>query len=190
VYERLDNADFDPRRYSYQTLPDVYDELFGGAHALLSLPSNLRIGLLGWGATPRWRVEGIALDLKANGVRVPFGGPYGAAGAYARYGIGMVNLSAEVTRSFDSSPGNGGGWGALQRTVLSVKKRELEATLRYYDKPFDNPYARPPSGPDTFEGQRARNEAGVRLRYLDRAFSDWSLRGMADFWVLPEESNV
>lgn len=186
VYERTSDPNVVGRRLAFETLPDVYDELFGGAHAVVTLPSRLRIGLLGWGASPQWRVAGVNLDLSET-VRVPFGGPYGAAGTYASYGLGPLTVSAEVTRTFDSSINNGGGFGVLQRTVLSAKKRELELTLRYYDKRFDNPYSSGPSGIDQLEGQRARNEAGFRVKYLDRAFDDWQLRGIGNFWVLPEE---
>jgi len=40
------------------------------------------------------------------------------------------------------------------------KHEELEVVGRYYSTDYVNPFARPISQPDEFEGQRARDEAG------------------------------
>jgi hypothetical protein len=58
---------------------------------------------------------------------------------------------------------------------------ELELTARYYQATFVNPYARPIAAADELEGQRARDEAGVRARV------SWSgprgaIRASLDAW--------
>jgi hypothetical protein len=73
----------------------------------------------------------------------------------------------------------------VQRSVWGKKKRELEITARLYDVRFVNPYARPVSSPDEVDGQRARDEAGLRIKYTDRTLGDFAVRAWADFWILP-----
>src|SRR5690606_30000499 len=138
--------------------------------ATLQIGARGRIGITGYGAMPMWslRDQGVLLDLQEFN-KTPDNGPYGAVGIDVATGVGPLNLFLEVTRSFDSIEGRGGDWAALQRTVLSRKKEELELSLRYYGRDFDNPYSRGISQPDSVEGIRVRNEAGVRLRYLNRA---------------------
>ena len=63
-------------------------------------------------------------------------------------------------------------------------KEELEAVLRYYSTEYKNPYARPISQPDEFDGARARDEAGARLRYVRQA-KNFNIRALLDMWVPP-----
>ncbi len=173
------------RRLKFATLPHLFDEVAGGGNATLILDERIRVGLTGYYAAPIWRVDGAQLDFQPS-ANYPFGGPFGAIGVFGSTVAGPFRLYAEGARSFDSMPnGNNGGFAAVQRTVYSIGKRELEGSLRYYDAGFANPYARPISASDMYEGQRARNEAGVRLRYLDRQHPDWRFRAQADLWTLP-----
>lgn len=176
-------------RFVSRTLPGVFDELAGGGHAALALGPRAQVGLTGWAARPSWALEGLALDFQASS-RYPAGGPFGAVGMDAAWGAGPVNLFAEVTRSFDSTPGRGGGFGAVQRSVLGDEAQEVELTLRYYGRDFANPYSGAVSGPDEYEGLRARNEVGARVRYVYRAPESWRLRGEVDAWALPSDGAV
>jgi hypothetical protein len=109
----------------------------------------------------------------------------------------------------DAGVAEGGGLGAVVRLVMSRRHTEdvreppppgsvppgdraagagspstggeLELTARYYQATFVNPYARPVAAADELQGQRARDEAGVRAR------ASWSgphagLRASLDVW--------
>jgi hypothetical protein len=170
------------RQLAFATLPGVFDELAGGGNATLVLDERIRVGLTGYYAAPYWRVPGAQLDLQ-EWARYPFGGPYGALGLMGSTVAGAFRLYIEGARSFDSMADGGGGFGIVQRSVYSQKKRELEASVRHYGRGFANPYARPISAPDLHEGQRARDETGLRLLYLDRPNEDWRFRAQADVWT-------
>jgi hypothetical protein len=53
--------------------------------------------------------------------------------------------------------------------------------VRYYGIDYANPYARPISQPDEFDGQRARDEVGARLRYY-RTDRRLAVRALLDYW--------
>lgn len=172
-------------RFLSRTLPDVFHELAGGGHATVGFSPRARVGLTGWGAWPVWAMEGVVLDFRPHS-RYPAGGGYGAVGVDATWGAGPVDLFLEGARSFS---GAGGGLGAVQRTVLGDRRRELELTLRYYGRDFDNPYSRAVSSPDELEGLRARDELGARLRHLHQTEDgDWRLTGNVDLWTRPPGS--
>jgi hypothetical protein len=174
-------------RFVSRSLPDVFHELAGGGHVTVGLASRAHVGLTGWGAWPVWAVEGVGLDLQPSS-RFPAGGGYGAVGADAAWGTGPVDLFLEAARSFS---GQGGGVGAVQRTVLGDRRRELELTLRHYGRGFDNPYSRPVSSPDESEGLRASNELGARLRYLHQTEDGaWRMTGKVDVWTQPPGSEA
>ncbi|MCP3136300.1 hypothetical protein [Pyxidicoccus xibeiensis] len=172
-----------------RTLPGAFQEWAGGGNATLSLSSRAQVGVTGWVARPVWAVDGARLDFQPS-ARYPAGGGFGAVGLDAAWGHGAVDLFFEGARSFDSAPEGGGGFGALQRTVLSGERRELELALRYYGRDFANPYGGAPSGPDALEGLRARNELGARLRYLQREEGAWRVRGQVDAWTPPTDGAV
>lgn len=172
-----------------RTLPGVFHEWSGGGNATLSLSSRAHVGVTGWAARPVWTLEDARLDFQP-GARYPSGGRFGAVGLDAAWGRGAVDLFFEGARSFDAAPDGGGGFGALQRTVLSGARRELEVTLRYYGRDFANPYSGAPSGPDSLGGLRVRNELGARVRYLQREEGVWRLRGQVDAWTLPADGEA
>ena len=175
-------------RFVSRTLPDVFDELAGGGHVSVGLSPRTRLGMTTWGAWPVWAVEGAVLDFRES-ARYPQGGGFGAVGVDAAWGAGPVNLFFEGARSF--AGGAGRGFGALQRTVLGDRARELELTLRHYGRDFANPYSRAVSASDEFEGLRASNELGARLRYLHRtADGAWRLTGLVDVWTQPPGGEV
>ncbi len=178
-----------PERLTARTLPGAFREWAGGGNVTLSSSARARVGVTGWAARPVWAVEGARLDFQP-GARYPAGGGFGAVGLDAAWGQGAVDLFFEGARSFDSAPEGGGGFGALQRTVLSGEQRELELALRYYGRDFANPYSGAPSGPDALEGLRVRNELGVRVRYLQRETRAWRVRGQVDAWTLPADGAV
>jgi hypothetical protein len=134
-----------------------------------------------------WAVKGAVLELQPHS-RFPAGGGYGALGVDATWGAGPVDLFLEGARSFSAA---GGGFGAVQRSVLGDRRRELELTLRYYGRGFDNPYSRAVSGPDESEGLRASNELGARLRSLHQTEDGaWRMTGGVDVWTQPPGSEA
>ncbi|MBK7863697.1 MAG: helix-hairpin-helix domain-containing protein [Archangiaceae bacterium] len=184
VYVDPGTGDPQRARLKFATLANLWDELAAGGRAELQPVPMFEIAITGYGAAPRWHVQPMQLDFQEYS-KYPFGGPWGALGADVRVTLGSWNLYLEVARSFDSEPGGGGGWGAVQRSVWGRGKRELEITTRLYDVRFINPYARPVSSADEVDGQRARDEAGVRIKYTDRSLGDFQVRGVVDYAVLP-----
>jgi hypothetical protein len=194
VFNRDSSSDpLDPQsRFSYQTLPAMYDELLAGANVSWFHKRRTHVGVTGYGAAPQWRVQGADLDFQ-EWASTPYGGPYGAVGVDAAWGRKWSDLFLEVARSFDSMPGHeegtgGGGLAALVRHTTTFEDQELEFALRYYDVGYANPYARPISAADEFEGNRARDEVGGRVRY-NALLADkrLMLRTLADVWAQPRE---
>ena len=179
VYKRRDDLLEPTTRFSYQTLPDMFNELLGGGNVSYFFDRRSHLGVTGYGADIRWLVQGMTLDFQ-EWSRLPYGGAFGALGVDGAWGRGAMDLAAEVARSFDGQPG-GGGMAALLRSTFTVGKHEFEGVLRYYDTDFANPYARPVSAPDEYDGLRARDESGLRMRYTGKV-GDWQLRGLLDFW--------
>ncbi|WP_233612196.1 hypothetical protein [Corallococcus sp. AB045] len=169
-----------------RTLPGVFHEWAGGGHAAMAWTRRAQVGMTAWGARPVWSVEGATLDFRST-AGYPAGGAFGAVGVDGAWGLGPVDLFVEAARTFDATPGGGGGYGALQRTVVADTSKELELSLRAYGRGFANPYTGAMSGPDELEGSRARNEVGARVRYLHRVEGALRLRGEVDAWTLPAD---
>lgn len=185
-----DSADpTDPvSRLKFTSLPGVFNEVAGGGNVTLTLQGKTLVGVTAYWANEISAVDGINLGYQ-EWAPYPVG-PFGAAGVYGQTQFGALNLSLEGTRSFAGELDGGGGFAILQRSVLSLKKQELELSLRYFGREFLNPFARPISSSDRFEGLNARNEAGVRLRYLTTRIPDLQGRALLDFWGQPEDGNA
>lgn len=178
-------------QFSFVTLPNVFLEKLGGANLTYFADRRNSIGATVYGATETSLVDGVALDFQ-EWSRYPTGRTFGAAGANFSFGQKWLDVFGEAALSYDknaTSPGppltaGGGGPAAILRVTATRKREELEAVFRYYSIDFANPYARPISQADEFDGQRARDEMGVRLRYLntDKLLS---LRALVDVWVPP-----
>lgn len=173
-------------RLVYSTLGNTFDELTGGGHVTFKPTYRLTFGVTGWAAAPFFRQTPIELDFQEFS-RYPSGGLFGALGVDAHASLGNFNFFLEGTHNFDRRVGTEGqgGYGIEQRTTFSPKNHEVELSLRFYDAGFGTPYARPIASPDLQEGQRARNEAGARLRWLVRFSRDWEARFRVNFWVNP-----
>lgn len=170
-------------RAVFSTLPNLYNELLGGAHVTFNASERHRLGLTGYGAMNFFNGAPLKLDFQ-DWAATPFGGPHGAIGVDGKTTWRNFDFFLEVARSFDGEPSGGGGFGILQRTQFDYRKHSLELAIRYYDNKFNNPYARPISAPDELEGLRARNEVGARLSYSGK-LGAFSLLARTDFWVLP-----
>ena len=189
VYKRGEDPLDPTSRFSYETLPDMYAEMTAGGNVSYATGRRSHIGVTGYGSTINWLTRGVNLDFQ-EWSRYPYGGPFGAVGADGAIGFGMNDLFGEVTRSFDSTPGGGGGFAGLVRLVTTLAHHnELETSVRYYDTDFKNPYARPIAASDELEGSRARDEAGLRLRYTALLDKRLSLRAMADGWRSPSDGS-
>ena len=109
-------------------------------------------------------------------------------GASFTFGRGFIDIAGEAALSVDRLPDGpgpqegGGGPAAILRVTATGRAQELEATLRYYGIDHANPYARPSSQPDEYEGQRARDEVGARLRYA-RTGERLIMRALVDLWA-------
>ncbi|MCG3174683.1 MAG: hypothetical protein GMKNLPBB_02943 [Myxococcota bacterium] len=186
VFVRRENLLEPTSRFSYSTLPDMFNEIMGGGHASFFFNRRSGIGVTGYYATTQWLSEGAELDFQ-EWSRFPYGGPFGAVGLSGSYGVSWLDMFIEGTRSLDSIPNQGGDFGVLQRSVASLDKHELELALRYYGKNFDNPYSRAIAAPDEVDGVRSRDEAGARFRHNGRWPEVIELRSSADFWTYPSD---
>jgi hypothetical protein len=180
VYRRQADLLAPTTRFSFHTLPDMFNELLGGGNVAYFFNRRTHVGITGYGADINWLANGIDLDFQ-EWSRLPYGGPFGAVGLDASWGTGLFDLSVELAHTFDNQP-EGGGFGAVLRSTFTFKKHEVEGVARYYGSDFANPYARPVSAADEHDGLRARDEAGVRFRYTGKVL-DLHLRSTLDFWT-------
>lgn len=175
----------DPRTASptatYATLPAVALEGLAGLHLAYFWEPRVSLGVSGYGAATRWRLDGVALDYQET-ARKPSGGPFGAVGVHASFGFRRQDFFAELTRSIDRQPGGGGGFAAIVRSVTNVDAGELDISIRYYDPRFSNPYARPIASADQLDGLAARDEAGIRIRGAWHVGSRLDVRFLLDGW--------
>jgi hypothetical protein len=187
VFVRPDGPLLTPTsRFAFVTLPRVFEERLAGASATYFADRRNSIGVTAYGAALESLIEGIELDTQ-EWSRLPTGRRYGAIGASFSLGRRWLDVFGEAALSLDRLPDGpgpqqgGGGPAALLRVTATRPRQALEASLRYYGIDFANPYARPISQPDEFDGQRARDETGARLRYVntDRRLT---VRAMADLW--------
>ena len=198
VYVKPDGDLLEPTtRHAFATLPNVFLEKVAGANIGYYADRRNAVGLTAYAASESDLVDGIDLDVQ-EWSRVPYGKRFGALGANFSFGRGPLDLFGEAALSFDAiprpdpslTPANGGGGpAALIRSTLTRKREELELVARYYSMDYANPFSRPISEADEFDGQRARDEAGVRARYT-RTTKDLSLRALVDVWANPSAPNV
>ena len=178
LYERQDRAASPAPGLSYYTLPNLYAETLGGANVSLFVDPRTHVGITGYAAFISWKVDELNLDFQEWSA-APGGGAFGAVGVDAAWGRGVADVFVEATRSFDDA---GGGFAGLVRSTATVGQHELEGSLRYYDSGFANPYAGPIAAADEFEGNRARDEAGARVRYVGEVLPELQLLARADAW--------
>lgn len=176
-----------------QTLQRAYDEVLGGANLSWFYDRRTHVGVTAYGADALWRLDGATLDFRRTSV-MPYGGAFGAVGADMAWGRRWSDLTFEFARSFDSmsSPSDpsygGGGWAALLRHTSTISENHLlEVSGRYYDRKYANPHAGSIAQADEYHGNRARDEAGVRLLYRGRLVNRVDLRAMSDVWIQPTE---
>jgi len=188
VFVRPDGPLLTPSsRFTFVTLPDVFAEKLVGANVAYFADRRSSIGMVAYGASETSLVSGIDLDTQ-EWSRIPTGGRYGAAGGNFSFGRSWLDVFGEAAFSFDRMPNGpgpqdgGGGPAGILRVTATKKRQELEATLRYLGIDYANPYARPIAQSDEFDGQRARDEAGGRLRYYMTS-KQVALRALVDLWV-------
>ncbi|MBX3155865.1 MAG: helix-hairpin-helix domain-containing protein [Deltaproteobacteria bacterium] len=177
-------------RTSFETLPNVFQERVVGFNATYYADRRNSIGVTAYAANEVNLVSGIDLDTQ-EWSRIPMGHSFGAAGANFAVGRKGLDVFGEAAHSFDKlldGPGpqaGGGGPAAILRVTATRRGEELETVLRYYSTDFVNPFGRPIAQPDEFDGQRARDELGVRLRYFRTVKKRWTVRALLDLWVPP-----
>jgi hypothetical protein len=184
-------------RHSFATLPNVFQERLAGGNIGYFADRRNSVGITAYGAQTIDLVDGIDLDFQ-EWSRYPFGKKYGAAGANFAFGRGWLDIFGEAAVSFDAMgeqdptltyARGGGGPAAILRGTATRKREELEVVLRYFSTDFLNPYGRPIAQSDEFEGQRARDEAGARIRYI-RTDKELQIRALADMWVNPSAEPI
>ncbi len=187
-------------RAAFQTVPGMFQERLVGANAAYFADRRNSVGLTLYGADVVDLVDGIDLGTQ-EWSRIPLGTAsggsgsgldFGAAGANFTFGRSWLDIGGEAALSFDNLPANergefgpqsgGGGPAGILRFTATKAKQELEVVFRYYGIDYANPFARPISQPDEFDGQRARDEVGGRLRYVATA-KRYSIRALLDFWA-------
>ncbi|MCH9688766.1 MAG: hypothetical protein K0V04_45460 [Deltaproteobacteria bacterium] len=187
VVAASDNTLAPASRHTFRTLPNVVDVVTQGTNVSWFRDDRTHVGATGYASIPRWRVEGADLDFDTNN-RFPRAGAWGAVGADFSWGRRWADLFGEVSRSFDGIPteqDGGGGFAGIVRHTATWNEHELEVSGRYYDKRYANPFSRPISARDRFEGNQARDEAGGRVRFTSELAERVDLRTFADFWVRP-----
>ncbi len=184
-------------RHSFATLPNVFQERLAGGNIAYFADRRNTVGITGYGAKETNLVGGIDLDFQ-EWSRLPTGKRFGAVGANFAFGRGWLDLFGEAAVSFDAMPKQdpsltpakgGGGPAALLRMTATRKKEEIEVIARYFSTDFLNPYGRPIAESDEFEGQRARDEAGGRVRYT-RTNKEIVIRALADVWINPSAKDI
>lgn len=193
VFRIQDNRLSPTSRFSFYTLPAMYNEMLGGGNMTYFVSNRIFFGITGYGSDVKWLVDGADLDFQEWN-KMPYGGPFGAIGVNAAWGKGIADLFLEVAHTFDSMPEADdetkriGGFGAILRNVLTIKKHEIEIAARYYDKAFANPHGRPIASPDEYDGNRYRDELGLRVKYKSKV-KDVQLRALLDWWTNPTDWN-
>ncbi|MCE9580530.1 MAG: helix-hairpin-helix domain-containing protein [Deltaproteobacteria bacterium] len=192
VLKHPDGAVLDPTAgYSFQVLPDILREAVAGGNATYFADRRNYVGVTGYGAKPFDLMDGVHLDYQEWSNR-PSGGGFGAVGVNAAFGRKWLDVAAEVTRSFDAMTPTigptqgGGGEAAVLRATATGDKRELEVSFRYFGLDFVNPFARPIAAADEYDGQRARDEVGGRVRYTAK-HGDLNVRAAMEVWNLTTE---
>lgn len=169
-------------QFLYATLPNMYNEVQGGANISYFFDRRTHVGATGYGSGITWLADGADLDFQ-EWQRTPRGGPFGAAGADMSWGRKWSDLFAEVAYSFDSIEQDGGGGpGAILRHTATWDTHEIETSFRYYDTKYRNPYARPIASADQTDGLRATDETGGRIRYTGLITDRVDLRTSFDIW--------
>jgi hypothetical protein len=174
-------------RFEGELLPGVFAERLAGVNLAYFADRRNTVGLTAYGAMLAGLVRGIELDTQEHS-RLPTGRQYGAIGASFSFGKGWLDVSGEAALGIDRLPDSmgpqegGGGPAGILRATATGARQELEAAVRYYSIDFANPYARPLSGRDEFDGQRARDEVGARLRY-HRGGARLAVRALVDVWT-------
>jgi len=181
--------------WNYETIPDVFREMLVGGNATYFADRRNWVGVTGYGAKTYGLLNGSSLGYQewSNRPGAAGDGGFGAIGVNAAIGRKWLDVGAEVTRSFDAmhpaagelAKGGGGNAGIVTATA-TAPKQVLEASFRWYGIDFVNPYAKPIAARDEFEGQRARDEIGARVRYL-ATHGELHVRSQVDVWDLQAE---
>jgi hypothetical protein len=156
-------------RLGRTTLPDVLVERVAGGRLAVGR-GGLRAGVTGYAADRGDLVDGIGLVERAWP-----SGPVGAIGADLGVRRDGVDAQAEVART------HAGAGAIAARADLADRRHDLALSLRHLATAFVNPLARPEAAADELDGQRARDEAGARLRYRGR-LGPVTARASGDAW--------
>ena len=181
-------------RFSFMTLPNVFLEKLAGGNVSYYRDRRNSVGLTAYGAEESNLVKGIDLDFQ-EWSRHPSGRKFGAAGGellvrprlarHLRRGRLSFDNAPKFEPAFDRSPAAAAAPPAIVRDHRDPQERGARDRRPLLSKDYENPYARPISQPDEFDGQRARDEAGVRVRYVKHGQAIYVLRALADVWVQP-----
>ncbi len=171
------------RSLSYQTLPEAWSELLGGANVTLQLFEGLRWGVTGYGSQTGFHL-GDDSTVFARSSRYPQRDVFGAVGSDLSWRRGSFQAWGEVA-VMDSS-----GVAGIVRGQYEVKEVTAELSYRHYGRDFDNPHSRGLNQPDQWYGSRDRGEEGIRGLVRYKPVRAVQLRLETDVWRSWEEESV
>jgi len=182
IYKRPSPLLAETSKFSFATLPNMFDLVLGGGNFAWFHDRRTHVGVTGFGAQPKFLVEGADLDFRPY-APLPYGGSFGAVGADASWGHRWADVFVEVARSFDHEDQRlGGGYAGILRHTATWDVHEVEVSARYYDDDYNNPFARPITAADQNNGVRASDEIGGRVRYSAFLADRASVRSLLDLW--------
>ena len=192
VFNRQDDDLTAPTsKFIYSTLPNLYQEtLFGGNVSAIYHDARDRhasMGITAYRSSIHWNPETIKLDFRDFASR-PAGPSFGAVGFDLHGGIGPWKLYTELTTTTQTQQINNTSddtntpYAAIIRGVHTTSQTESELIARYYDTDFVNPYSRPVAAADEYQGLRARDEQGIRLKHTNHMLPRLTIRSSIDLW--------
>jgi len=179
----------DGQKAGWMTIPDAYRESIVGGNVNYRIGARTQLGLTTYvGHQDRDVIDGMEDD---DQFVIRGGWPiqqdtYGAVGINGTWGVGAVDMLAELTKSFT------GGWGGQVQAVLNPVGGEIELSLRRYSTDFDNPLAGGMANADEYLGMRDRDEQGGRVRGFYSLGEGLRLQTDVDLWqnMLPGTWNL
>ncbi len=159
------------------TILDAFREKTLGANLSFHLDPETSVGVTAYGSTVEMLLKSQHGLRFAPSSRYPSDRTtFGAFGANLFWGRGGFSLKTEYART------DSGGNAVWLRTFYEAGTFEAEVGLRSYDEGYDNPWTSPYAEPDTYEGNRARDEKGINYRLGYKPMEQLTLRLSGDVW--------
>lgn len=151
----------------YQTISHGYREFVSGAQ-VAQRSTHFDFGTTFYGAAVTPSIDGANVDFSESSnipaVNRSTGdlkrSEFGVLGLFGRFNLSPFDFQGEIAATAN------GGKGAFAKLEFAQTNVGVWSTsVRIYDGNFHNPFGRPPSDIDQWEGSTAANERGLRLNY-------------------------